>query len=150
MIRWNFLWAGLLLGIAGCSSGPPGPPLAPVTGTVTLDDKPLSGAMILLVPTGETRGQGGTARTDAAGKFTVTTPDGKYKGTVAGTYQVVINKYVNADGTDFVPNAEVSPMDAGFVEVLPPNYSDQSQTELKATVPEGGGTLEFKLTSGAK
>jgi hypothetical protein len=146
LIRIHCAICLLLAALVGCGASSE-LPLVPVTGTVLLDDKPLGGAMLMFIPTGETRGQGGAARTDASGRFEVKTPDGKFPGAVVGSYQVVINKFVNADGTDFVPNDEIGPMDAGYTEVLPPNYSDLSQTELTATVPEEGRDLEFKLQS---
>ena len=131
---------------SACSSDAGGPPLVPVEGIVTLDGKPLSGALVTLIPQGETRGQAGNGRTDAAGKFELATSDGKRKGAAVGKYQVLISKFVNPDGTDYVGSADVGPMDANYRELLPA-YSDAAQSRLTADVPEAGAKLEFKLQS---
>ncbi len=51
------------------------------------------------------------------------------------------------DGSDFPLDSDVAPMDSPAKEVLPGIYSDMDQTTLKATVPEGGGTIDFALKS---
>ena len=113
---------------------------------MTLGGQPLSGADILLVPSGETTGQGGIGRTAADGRFELTTPDRQSKGVAKGSYRVVINKLVNPDGSDFNPGEGVDPMTAAFREVLPPVYSNLDETTLTAQVPPGGTKLEFKLS----
>ena len=136
--------------ISGCGSSQSGPGLVPAEGTVLLDDKPLANANVMLVPTGETRGDRASfGKTDAAGKFAVGSADGKRKGTAVGSYQVVINKLVKPDGSDFVPDPNAGPEDTGgFKELLPTTYSDQAQSALTAEVPAGGAKgLEFKLKS---
>ena len=133
--------------LVGCESPTDGPPLVPVEGVVTLDGQPLAGAVVTLIPKGETRGQASHGRTDATGKFTVTSSDGKRVGATVGSYQVVISKYVNPDGSDFVGSADVSPMDAGYRELLLPAYSDVQSSRLVAEVPAAGAKLEFKLLS---
>jgi hypothetical protein len=134
--------------LLGCG-GERGPELAPVTGLVTLDGKPLAGALVTFVPQGETRGQGSFAHTDAAGKFELQTTDGQ-KGAVAGTYKVLVNKLVNPDGTDYVPTEEVSPMDSNAREILPPQYSSHERTRLTATIPSEGKMVKFELVSKLK
>jgi hypothetical protein len=111
---------------------------------VTLDGKALAGAAISFSPTGSTKGRGSAGRTAKDGTYELATPEGK-KGAVAGTYKVVISRYVMPDGSEFVPNDRVSPMDAGARESLPLQYSDLNVTELTATVGEGGGTVNFHL-----
>jgi hypothetical protein len=51
------------------------------------------------------------------------------------------------DGSPFTSDGSMSPEMAGAKELLPAKYSDQSQTELKATVPAGGGTVDLEVTS---
>src|SRR4051812_31429458 len=51
--------------------------LAPVAGMVTLNEKPLSDAIIEFIPAGDTPGQGGAATTDVDGHFKVTSPFGE-------------------------------------------------------------------------
>jgi hypothetical protein len=138
---------------SGCGTSQKGPPLVPAEGIVTLDGKPLSGATVMLVPRGETRGATALyGKTDSAGKFGVTSPDGKHKGASVGNYQVVINKLVKPDGSDFVPDPKSGPEDTGgFREVLPTAYSDPARSALTADVPDGGTkSLEFKLNSKQK
>ena len=140
------LTVGLL---AGCSSAPAGPPLVPTSGTITLDGKPLAAADLIFVPQGDTKGQSGVARTDAEGKYELMTADRKHKGVAVGSYRVVINKLVKPDGSDYVPDPNAGPFDAGgFKELLPAAYSDMGETTLDANVPDGGSkTLDFKLSS---
>jgi hypothetical protein len=136
-----------LLVSTSCTQAPDGPPLVPVEGVVTLDGKPLANAVVTMIPRGETLGQGGTGKTDAAGHFDISIPDGTRRGVVAGAYAVVINKFINPDGTDFAPSDDIDPMSAAFKELLLPIYSNGERTTLSADVPEGGAKLEFKLRS---
>ena len=54
----------------GCS-GTRRPPTYPVTGTVIMQGKPVAGAAITFVPTGE--GEAASAITDSAGKYALST-----------------------------------------------------------------------------
>jgi hypothetical protein len=138
--------------IAGCNNAPPGPKLVPVEGIITLDGKPLGAADIMFVPQGDTKGQGGVARTGVDGKFQLLSQDRKFKGAPAGDYRVIFNKLVKPDGTDYVPDPNAGPMDTGgFKELLPRAYSESGPTNLQVNVPESGATnLEFKLNSKLK
>ena len=138
--------------LSACSSAPEGPKLVPATGTVTLDGKPLAAADIMFLAQGETKGNGGVGRTDAAGKFELQTHDRQRKGIPAGDYKVIISKYVKPDGTDYIPDPNAGPIDTGgFKELLPAAYTEQEQTKLTATIPpEGNKNLEFKLSSKAR
>ena len=136
------------IAFAGCNASMTGPPLAPVEGIVLLDGQPLGGATLLFQPQGDTPGQGGTARTGADGRFTLTAFDLGAKGVPAGSYRVTISKQVKPDGTDFQPRPDEDPMLAAYKELLPPQYTDAAQTPLKAEVPpDGAKNLEFKLSS---
>src|SRR5215471_7672057 len=137
----------------GCQQSAKGPPLVPAEGAVTLDGKPLAGANVMLVPRGETRGDKAFyAKTDVAGKFLAASADGKQKGAAVGNYQVVVNKLVKPDGSDFVPDPNSGPEDTGgFRELLPSAYSDSAKSILTADVPDGGTkSLELKLNSKQK
>jgi hypothetical protein len=144
--RWLVL--GLVLVFAGCGEGrdPNLPPLVPVTGTVKLDGKPVSGAFVTFIPTQGTIGTGSTGITDAEGKYELATMhDGT--GAPVGSYQVVISKLVRLDGTDFPAGEEFDAMGTPHKNLFPPQYSDQSQTTLKANVPEGGKAIDIDLKS---
>jgi hypothetical protein len=150
MIRNFAAFAIAILGLAlfsACTPADTGPPLAPVAGTVTLDAKPLEGALVTLIPTGETKGQAGSGRTDSAGKFKIIALGSQQReGVAAGTHQVLVTKLVNPDGSLYVPAPGEGPMDGSGRELLHPTYSDPSQTRLQATVPpEGLPNLELKL-----
>src|SRR5207247_148223 len=141
------------LATVGCGSKTAGPPLVPVEGVVTLDGKPLAGANIMLQPRGETRGDRASfGKTDASGKFVITSADGKHKGAAVGNYQVVIGKLIKPDGSDFIPDPNSGPEDTGgFRQLLPAAYSDEAKSVLTAEVPDGGTkSLEFKLNSKQK
>lgn len=125
------------LAVAGCGTPKAeGPELAPVSGTVKLDGKPLAEASVVF-----SRLYRGT--TDANGHYELTSGD--KKGAPVGEHQVVCEKWVMADGSLY--KGEESPMTAGAKQLLPPRYSDDAATELKANVPAGGGTFDFDLQS---
>ena len=77
------------------------PDLVPVSGTVTLDGKPVSGVTVTFIPTGATGGGASYGATDASGKYELKSNDGR-PGAVAGEFKVACNKWVKADGSDFV------------------------------------------------
>lgn len=142
-------FVGLLLCTAavcflGCE--PPPPVTTSVTGLVTLDGQPCSGANVSFIPAGETRGNGGLGQTDDAGKFIVRLHSGTKKqgpeGLTPGKYRVLINKTVNPDGTPFIASEDVSPIDANAKELLHPNYSNFEIS--KAQVEVGTTPVELK------
>jgi len=107
-----------------------GPELAPVTGTVTLDGKPLDRATVMFQP--------------ASGRpsFGTTDKDGKYAmrytierlGVMPGTSTVSITSVVEDDQGNKVRG-----------ELLPRKY--HSQTELTADVQAQASVFDFKLVS---
>ncbi len=127
----------LLVGCTG-GGGPKPPELAPVEGTITMDDKPLAEASVMF-------GNGATGETDANGHYVLMGHGGK-KGCPPGDYRVVVEKWLKADGSVY-RSADMSPMDAGATQKIPPKYSDMEKTELKAKVAAGGGKFDFPLKS---
>src|SRR5580704_11532058 len=73
----------LLAGLAGCGYGR-GFEVARVSGKVTLNGKPLSGATVALEPESKAKdvGPGASGVTDADGTYSLTTIDGKQGATV--------------------------------------------------------------------
>lgn len=71
----------------GCGGGG----FVPVTGTVTLDGKPLEGAAVNFTPATAGEGQAAQGQTDASGKFTLSTVGGI--GAVPGNYKVGVSKF---------------------------------------------------------
>jgi hypothetical protein len=135
-----------LVCLAGCGEEaniPEG--MAPVTGTVTLDGKPLAGATVSFIPDGVTKG---------AGSYGVTSADGKYElqgtqggtGAAAGYYRVIISKLVMPDGSP-IPADIPSATDAGAKDLLPAIYSSYDVSTLTAEVPAQGGAINFDLKS---
>ena len=142
-------FAGLcvILMAAGCGGGNPNPPkLMPVSGTVTLDGRPLSGVMVSFVPTGSTHGSGARGHTDNAGRYELTATHGG-KGTPVGDYRVVARKLVMPDGSNFPANSNVAPFNSPARQVLPAKYSERDRTVLAALVRDGANTIDFPLAS---
>ena len=139
-------WVWLLPWLVGCGgSNYEGPQLWPVTGTVTLAGKPLSGVTLHFVPTGGTIGNGATGYTDQDGKYQLVTTRG-FPGTPAGDYRVVAQKLVMPDGSDFPADSIVGPMDSPARQVLPSRYSIRGKSVLKATVIQGPNAIDFLLS----
>jgi hypothetical protein len=134
----------------GCGGDANSPDLHPVSGTVTMDGKPLDSATVFFRPSGTTKGTGSFGKTDASGKYTLRTDRGG-EGAVEGTYDVMISREVNADGTPVAdvavdPNAPAE-AGGGLRESVPAAYSDYQRPTLNATVPPGGTTADFALKS---
>jgi hypothetical protein len=134
----------LLLTPGGCGKGKDLPDLAPVTGTVTLDGQPLAEAEITFTPIGTTAGLGSEGRTAGDGKYQLKAVR-RGAGAAAGQYKVVISKRVMPDGSVVRPSPDTPPIMSPGKELLSPQYSDPAQTTLTATVPAGGGTIDFPL-----
>lgn len=142
------LCAPLLLAAAGCQSEDRFsslPDLVPVSGTVTLDGEPLSGASLMFLPVGATKGQTCYGATDASGRYELMVSK-EHVGAPVGEFEVVVNKWVMPDGSDFPKDATVPPGEAGAKELLPPHYTTEGMSKLKATVPAGGGEINFDLS----
>lgn len=126
--------------LCGCSSGDRA--LAPVTGKVTLDGKPLSGGGVTFQPiaaAGSTSaGRGSVAYCDGEGNFTLKTIDG-HPGAVVGAHRVRIygprNKIASADDTSSGATAEI----------VPAIYNIQSTLTFDVPV-DGSDDADFELT----
>jgi hypothetical protein len=135
-----------LLACGGCGDNDPNiPKLVPVKGLVTWHGKPLAGAAISFIPTEQTKGQGSEGGTDASGNYTVNDRRGLGVGAPVGTFKVVISKRLMPDGSEIPKDDTTPPAMSPARESLPPTYSDRERTTLTATVPEGGGTINFEL-----
>ncbi len=111
--------------LAGCS-GDDRPPLADVTGTVTLDGRPLPNAVVTFLPI--QRGRASRGMTDSAGHYEL-----RYlrdiRGAILGSHQVMITTA-----------SEEKPG-----ELLPARYNQQ--TTLSVEVERGVKQYCFDLTS---
>jgi hypothetical protein len=133
-------WSFALL--VGCSSSVK---IAPVSGRVTLDGKPLAGVHVSFQPiakAGDVNPGGGSyAVTDADGKFTLLLVEGEQPGAVIGKHRVEIT----ARSEPIPANVDLAKRPAPKVFV-PEKYGRKS--ELTFEVP-AGGTKEanFELKS---
>jgi hypothetical protein len=123
-------WA---MGLVGCGQDS-GPALGKVTGTVTLDGKPLPGASVTFYPANEGRPSQGT--TDESGKYTLRFTGSK-EGAMLGQHTVQVEVGV--------PVGEGETQPASNLPQLPAKYN--KNTELTAEVKRGSNTIDFNLTS---
>jgi hypothetical protein len=130
-------------------------PRQAVSGSVTLDGKPLASGSIQFVPAGAAEGSAGGVGVTAGAKI----ENGRYEidrghGPVPGTYKVAINS-APVTPTEPAKDTSVSPggrRDAKArakempKETLPAKYN--SKTTLEAQVKEGGSnTFDFPMKS---
>jgi hypothetical protein len=154
--RWLLSLCLLLLYLGvGCEvrepepAAPPGPRLYPVHGTITVDGKPLAGAVVAFVPSFSDRGTHSVGETRADGSYELV-HRGR-PGAARGDYRVVISYIVGPDGgkptnIPFALNEPVPPpIYEGSRELVPPRYSNFSKTELRAIVEPGGPPIDFAL-----
>ncbi|WP_020470936.1 carboxypeptidase-like regulatory domain-containing protein [Zavarzinella formosa] len=158
------LFIGLLAVPAGCDSGRL--KTVPVTGTVLWKGNPIEGVTVVFSRGQSSINDGEIAigKTDAAGKFELTThfgPQASAPGAVVGNYKVTISKQIpppNIDpekykamveaankiaetGSTVPPNKQPPPL----VELFPAAFSGNAATKLTANVTPGGpNVFEFK------
>lgn len=121
-------------GAAGCGGGN-GPPLGNVSGTVTLDGKPLADVEVCFAPA---RGRASIGRTDGSGRYALTFV-GKTKGALVGAHRVSVNWPLGD------PEDDAREQKAGSRPPIPDRYSRQST--LTADVRGGSNTFDFALES---
>jgi hypothetical protein len=148
----------LLVTVAACS-GPRTP--VPVSGTVTLDGKPVEGATVTFLVLGDDKeGRPATGQTDKTGTFHLKT--GNEDGARPGEYKVVVSKNDLADPNLKMPDFPDTPEGRNqrehflwkhfgdnrspYRNVLPDRYGDLKATPLTCKVP-GDGPVHFPLTS---
>ena len=137
MRKTSWLLAVCVLAV-GCSGD--GFKLAPVSGRVTKNGRPLANVRITLQPEGENPGPGSAGTTDADGRYTLAVSSQQYTGAgaVVGRHQVRIGSILPGEGdrpTDpSVGSPDGEPL-AGK-ELIPPQYNQDST--LTFDVPPGG------------
>jgi hypothetical protein len=150
----------LVLTATGCS-GKYTP--VPVSGVVTLDDKPIEGATVFFYAIGDVKeGRPAQGATDKNGEFQLSTL-GNQDGALRGEYKVVIHKYVptqpnlkipdfpktvegRAERDDFMYRNFMAKGIQPFKNALPAKYADTKTTPLTCNVT-GKTEAKFELTS---
>jgi hypothetical protein len=117
--------------MVGC--GPSGPEVATVEGLVTLDGKPLEGALVMFTPVAG--GRPAAARTDEGGCYELQYTEAR-DGALLGEHVVSISTYQEGDVSSGIPS---------IPEKIPAKYNVKS--ELKQTVEAGDNTFNFPLDS---
>lgn len=139
-MRLHLVAIGALLCAAGCGRTT----VAPVSGRITLDGKPLANATVIFQPDSEelNPGPGSQAKTDSSGQYALQFMTREGKGAVVGRHKVSITAY---EGDDVVPSSGFEP--SPFRKPLVPSEYN-AETRLTFQVPpEGTAKADFELTS---
>ena len=140
--------------LTGCSNSSR-PPTYPVTGTVTSQGKPVAGAAITFVPTGN-EGEAASAITDSEGKYALTTWRAG-DGARPGEYRVKVSKQeqTTVDSSKMVRNLSIEEEQKIYVEskkprppaksLIPSKYQDDQTSGITHTVPKKSSVLDIKL-----
>ena len=137
--------ARLLLGFAlvlglGCGSGK----FAPVSGTVTMNGKPLAGALVIFSPIAKEgsidAGPGSSGKTNEKGEYTLTSDTGR-TGALVGKHRVSVSLMNPGIG-----ESDDRRRRGQLVNQVPVKYN--GKTELTYKVPAGGtDKADFALKS---
>jgi hypothetical protein len=141
----RFCWMAtpvLALTLAGC--GGDGLTRVAIQGKLTAKGKPVDNAVVQFIPMGSTKGEGGIARSDADGNFTMTGSRQGHRGVVPGDYKVVVSRMVAADGTVLGPDWKQAE-NPSAKDSIPEKYSSRDSSPLKVTVPETGGSVPVDI-----
>lgn len=137
----RFLLCSALLVIAvlfpGCSSDESAPPreLGKVTGTVTLNKKPVSNVTVIFTP--KEGGGASYALTDSEGKFVLRYTSGKLEGALVGVHTIALRD----EGEESTPGGEALP---GGESRIPEKYSPES-TKTEKTVESGEQVIDITI-----
>jgi hypothetical protein len=140
LCRRAAITAGLLAALAaGCSKGGSGS-LADVSGTVTMDGKPLAGVNVIFYPVGDpsqplNRKPSSKGATDGTGHYTLSCEDGR-PGAVVGKHKVVVEW-----PTQYERGAPPK------TPAIPARFSVMSESPLEKEVTASSNTIPIELTS---
>jgi hypothetical protein len=138
---WLLLFVFFL--VFGCSGGPK---IALVSGTVTLDGKPLPNARVNFQPAGDDRlypGVGSYGKTDKNGNYSLNLIDGTGKGAIVGKHRVMI-RAIAAQNTS-LPGKDP---EKASPDKVPPQYNVNSILTFDVTA--GDNTADWILESKPK
>jgi hypothetical protein len=140
--------------LAGCPNSSR-PATYRVTGTVTMQEKPVEGAVITFVPSSN-EGEAASAITDANGKYALTTWQAG-DGARPGEYRVKLSKQeqTTAAPSKGVKNLSIEEEQKIYVEnmkprppaksLMPSKYQDESTSGLSHTVPKAASTFDIEI-----
>ncbi len=134
---WRFVGLVLVLAAPGCAKPPP---LGEVSGTVTMEGKPLAGVNVTFSPIvekGQPRLASSSGTTDAAGRYTLTCEDGR-PGAMVGKHRVVVVRPRPGRGS---PEAAQPPPGPG----IPSIYTTASATPLEFEVAAGSNDIPLEV-----
>ena len=152
MLRRLAALAVIVLAV-GCGGGG-GFQVAPVSGTVTMDEKPLPHVYVNFQPVGSrdnpNPGPGSYAVTDDKGRYTLKLVEGGKPGAVVGQHKVSITRQFAEDvrgGPDTgTPDGPTGLPKIGSVKQIPPRYNSPTTLDI-AIQPGGTDKADFALTS---
>jgi hypothetical protein len=127
-----------VLGVSGC--GKRGPTIAPVSGQVLLDGKPVEGAAVGFIP--KAGGPMADGTTDAEGRFQLLTMN--RPGATVGKHAVTVTK-VKHSGIN--PDGSIAPGGVATTWLVPQKYSKPTTSNLTAVVEQDGLECVFELSS---
>lgn len=149
--RWAVFRNGLapvmLLAVC-CGCGSSGSKMAAVHGVVTYQQNPLPDADVMFIP--RAGGRPATGRTDAQGRFDLTTSRNK-DGALVGEHDVIVTKLDRPPG---MPLSD-APAASAIVPATPParkslipiRYGDAKASGLHADVATGDNAFQFDLAN---
>jgi hypothetical protein len=133
------IWLGAALLLTGCGDTFQ---ISEVEGKLLVDGKPVEKIQVEFVPKGE--GPHSIGITDASGKFTLSTLDGKRKGAVVGTSKVVLRD-VGIMGDKFLGReGENVDMTQGRKPRVADDYADAVKTPLEKQVTAGKCVIDLE------
>ena len=138
----------LITSLVGCGGGSDqwvagSEKVYPTSGKVTLDGKPVEGAVVMFISTSKPLSARGL--TDANGEYQLTTYEER-DGAMAGEHKVTVRKTEYFEVRSGNWSEDEPTMVKKSKELLPIEFATESTTTLKKTIAEGGATdmnLEF-------
>jgi hypothetical protein len=140
---------------AGCS-GSGRPATYPVSGTVTMNGKPLDGAQVVFVPASK-NAEAATGVSDAAGRYQLTTYVAG-DGAQSGEFRVRVlkydtkkptreeqEKYITLEEEQKIVFAQDEKPIPPAKNLLPKKYESEITSGLKHTVPKSASTFDIPL-----
>lgn len=116
--------------LAGCGDGIH---RVDIAGIVSAKGTLIDGAVVQLLPKGDTAGDGGLGAADGAGKFTVISSRQDHPGIPPGTYTVRVSRMVDEHGTLLPADAGQADYPDGFDSIPPPFSTVNSPIEITVT-----------------